>query len=415
MNSPQKPVDRRSFLKSLGTAGAASAFITSKIFADVNQPSGLNTEQLAESPKSSVLPCRKLGKTGISIPVLANGVMFDVMSNFGILQANLMHGITYWDTAYSYGNGNSELGVGKFLKKHPEMRKKLFIVTKASGAFSSGQIEQRLQESLKRMNTDYIDMYYAPHGCSSGRQLSQDLENWVRSAKERGLIKYFGFSTHNNMADCLMAASKLDWIDAVMTTYNAAEMQRPQMQQAVQACFDAGIGVIAMKVILNMTRRQPDAECEIMTHFLEKGYTRAQALIKAVLSDERIASVCIRMEDATLLKSNVAAILDKTALTSDDLEALKVYSKAICSGYCAGCAEICEKASPEMPYVRDIMRYLMYHDSYGDTIYARELFAQIPSSVRAKLIQADYSRAEALCPQHMPISRLMTEAARKLA
>jgi predicted aldo/keto reductase-like oxidoreductase len=68
-----------------------------------------------------------------------------------------------------------------------------------------------------------------------------------------------------------------------------------------------------------------------------------------------------------------------------------------------------------MPYIAEVMRYLMYYKSYGDTDRARELFARLPASARARLENADYSTAEARCPQRMPIARLMTEAARKLA
>jgi hypothetical protein len=57
----------------------------------------------------------------------------------------------------------------------------------------------------------------------------------------------------------------------------------------------------------------------------------------------------------------------------------------------------------------------MYYKSYGDTDRARELFAQLPASARARLATADYSAAEARCPQHMPIAKLMTEAAQRLA
>ncbi len=414
MNIPQNAIDRRNFLKTAGAAGLAAAFMNTKTFADPNQsqPADPNSIKKSQFP---VLPARKLGRADVTVPVLSNGVMFDVMNNLIILQANMMHGVTYWDTAYSYANGNSELGVGEFLKKNPDLRKNIFLVTKASGANNVEQIESRLQESLKRMNTNYIDLYYGIHGCNSGSQLAEELGNWAKSAKERGLIKYFGFSTHSNMAGCLMAASKLDWIDAIMPTYNIIEMQKPQMQEAVEACYQAGIGLIAMKVLNRMSKENSEAENQLIGHFLEKGYTRGQALIKAVLGDKRIACTCIRMENVTLLKSNVAAVLDKTALGPDDLEALKIYSKAACTGYCAGCSEICEKATPDMPYVRDVMRYLMYHNSYGDTAGARELFAQLPAFAKTSLAKADYSRAEALCPQHMPIAKLMTEAAQKLA
>ena len=68
-----------------------------------------------------------------------------------------------------------------------------------------------------------------------------------------------------------------------------------------------------------------------------------------------------------------------------------------------------------MRYTSDVMRYLMYYNSYGDRERARGLFAEIPAAARNSLLSVDYSEAEARCPQHMPIGELVAEAVRKLA
>jgi hypothetical protein len=266
------------------------------------------------------------------------------------------------------------------------------------------------------MHTDYIDLYYGVHGCNDPKkQLTDSLAKWAEKAKKRKLIKYFGFSTHSNMAECLMAASKLPWIDAVMTSYNVSLMLKPEMKEAVHACNEAGVAVIAMKVIRGVQKTIPQAEEKVLTHFLDKGYTREQALIKIVLDDEKLTSACIRMENVSLLKTNVAAVVDKKTLTPEDLDALREYANATCSGYCAGCANICAGATPAMPYIAEVMRYLMYFKSYGDTDRARRLFAELPVAAKTMLTTADYSAAEARCPQRMPIAELMTEASQLLA
>jgi hypothetical protein len=418
MKEKHNNINRRNFLKTVGVLGIGSAIASVKAKADINEP---NAVQKIEEAKFPELPRRKLGKTGIEIPVLANGLMFDITENQLILKANLQYNATYWDTANDYAGGNSEIGIGTFLKKNPEVRQKLFIVTKASGVNSkqgnvAEQLEQRLQESLKRMNIDYIDLYYGVHGCDNPDfQLTEQMQKWAEDAKKRKLICFFGFSTHKNMRKCLMAASKLNWIDAIMTTYNVSMMQNPRMQEAVQACHEAGVGLIAMKVLYGGQKRQAEAEDKMVTHFLDKGYTREQALIKAVLEDKRITAACIRMENVTLLRSNIAAVLDKTNLTQADTDVFRKYAAATCSGYCAGCAYICDAALPDTPYTSDIMRYLMYYNSYGEQEEARELFAQIPGNVRNKLLSIDYSLAEARCPQHLPIGKLIAEAVSKLA
>ena len=67
-----------------------------------------------------------------------------------------------------------------------------------------------------------------------------------------------------------------------------------------------------------------------------------------------------------------------------------------------------------MPYVSDVMRYLMYHNGYAQKQAARQFYSELPPKIRNSISSIDYSRAEKLCPQKMPIARLMAEAARKL-
>ena len=120
------------------------------------------------------------------------------------------------------------------------------------------------------------------------------------------------------------------------------------------------------------------------------------------------------MNNVALLAENAAGTIDQTKLTKEDIHALSQYAEATCAGYCAGCANICDAALPDTPYICDIMRYLMYYNSYGQKQHARECFSKIPDWVRNKLLSIDYRPAEARCPQNLPIAELITEAAGKL-
>ncbi len=418
MKEKQNAIDRRNFLKTVGAAGLGSVFASTGAIGRPNESS--STEKTQKSDLEQI-PKRKLGKTGVKVSCLGLGTMFNLVDNQIVLRNTLKYGVTYWDTSYGYAGGNSELGIGKFLLKNPQVRKELFIVSKASGARAVADVEKRLQTSLKRMNTSYIDLYYAPHGASDPAQFTDELKRWAESAKKRKLIRFFGFSTHSNMAKCLAAAAKLGWIDVIMPRFNFRVMQDPEMQAAIDACHKSKIGIVAMKTTGKTTisrfRKEIETEAEkkMVTHFLERGFTPEQAAIKLVLADERISSAPVQMENTKILAQNVAAVLDKTELTQADREVFREYATATCSGYCAGCADICNAALADVPYVSDIMRYLMYYNSYGEQAEARRLFAQIPANVRSKLLSTDYSAAEVRCPQGMPIRELVTEAVSKLA
>ena len=401
--------NRRNFLRTIGVAGLGSV-LASEAKADSNEPNAAAGKQQSETPQ---VPTRKFGKTDAQVSALCLGAI-DITDQMVVFHACTKWGVTYWDTAYGYTNGNSEICIGKFLAARPEMRKKLFIATKASHARGAAEAEGRLQESLKRMNTDYVDVFYGVHVLNDISQLTDDFKPWAENAKKKGLIKQFGFSTHTNMAKNLFEASKLGWVDAILTTYNFRLTKDPLMQKAIDACYKAGIALTAMKTQKSV-RVETDEDKKLIEHFSSKGFTEGQAKIKAVFEDERFASVSVGMESVARVTENVAAVLDKTKLAQDDKDALAEYASATCSGYCAGCAHICDNALAGVSHVNDVMRSLMYHNSYGNTQLAKQTFAAIPADVRAKLLMTDYRLAEQCCPQHMPIARLVREAIEKLA
>lgn len=414
-----KKINRRNFLRTAGLVGVGSVIAGTK--ADAADANGPNAPAMPQVPVQKV-PKRKLGKTGIDVPVLSLGL--GRPAEPAVLRQSLDWGVNYWDTSLVAGNGMSEQSIGEFIAKNPDRRKDIFLVTKESKSKTVDDLEKCLQTSLKRLNTTYIDLYFGVYMVNDMARFTDDVKKWAENAKKRGAIKHFGFTTHQNMPQCLMAASKLDWIDAIMTSYNFRLSQDKQMQDAIDACNKAGIGLIAMKTQgmrqrgstadPNAAAAEAEADKKMLAHFLDKGFTEGQAKIKAVMDDQRFGTVCSAMSSTTMLMTNIAVALDKAKLAADDMDVLRQYAQATCRGYCAGCAHICEPAASSVP-VGDIMRALMYHDSYGDIAHAKEVFADIPADVKQRLLSVDYSIAEHVCPNRMPIGKLVADAAAKLA
>jgi len=405
-------IDRRNFLKTAGAAGLASVLVGG---ADTNKPDKSETGSESKAATKKItpqVPRRKLGKSGIEVACLAMGGSLNFLENQALLRKSLDWGVNYWDTADCYTGGNSELGIGKFFEKYPQRRKEIFLVSKSDARDPQG-IHKLLDRSLERMKTDYIDMYFL-HGVSNPDELTDEVKAWAEGAKKAGKIKLFGFSTHKNMPQCISAATKIGWIDGIMSTYNFRVMQEAEMASAVEACNKAGVGLVSMKSQAG-GQIKTEGDKKLTEHFLTRGFTEHQAKLKAVWSDERITSICSALKNIPILVANVAAALDQTKLADADMKFLQQYAQATCDGYCAGCAEICDNAVAGMPYVSDLMRYLMYYNSYGEHDQARECFAGIPSEIRRKLTKLDYSVAEARCPQRLPIAKLINEAAEKLA
>jgi predicted aldo/keto reductase-like oxidoreductase len=161
--------------------------------------------------------------------------------------------------------------------------------------------------------------------------------------------------------------------------------------------------------------KENETALNLTEQFMKKGFTPEQAKLKAVWDNPNIASICSEMPNMTILQANVAAALDRTKLSVQDKHLLEQYAQKTASGYCAGCANLCDSVTKGNVPISDIMRYLMYYINYGDHLRAIRLFKTIPSTTRKRITNFDYSRAEHLCPQKMPIAELMKLAAEKLA
>ena len=244
---------------------------------------------------------------------------------------------------------------------------------------------------------------------------------WVEQAKSAGKIRLFGFSTHKNMEACMLAAAKLGWIDGIMMSYNYRLMGMDNMQRAVDACVEAGIGLTAMKTQAAFSANfyasigsDTDTALKMTEKLMQKGYTAEQAKLKVVWENPNIASICSAMPNMTILRANIAAALNKTHLSQGDKARLHAYAQRTAPGYCAGCADICESAIREDIPVCDIMRYAMYAHGYGDRATAMHLFNQLPAQMRTQLSAVDYTAAEQCCPQKLPIGAVMKRVINEL-
>jgi predicted aldo/keto reductase-like oxidoreductase len=394
----EKKMTRREMFRYAGVAGVAALF-------------GSRLAGAAEAPASPSLPKvprRVLGKTNATVPILlmGGGQGFDEGFDPRIAEC-LRFGVNYFDVADCYAGGRSETGLGAFIEKSGK-RKDLWITTKTDKHDPDGAVPI-LQRSLERLKTGYVDMWFL-HALQDPKWLSPDMAKTVERLKKDGKIRFFGFSCHDHtVAELISRAAEVGWIDGIMFRYNFREYGNDKLNRAMDAAHKAGIGLIAMKTQGSAVSFEPGVQ-----KFQQKNFSRPQAVLKAVWADERISAAVSQMDTLEKIKSNIAAALDKTSVAESDIMELQRYADATRHLYCAGCQHICNQVVPAGIEIGTTLRYLMYHDSYGDGSTARRLFAQLPESAR-HIAGVDYSKAAALCPHKIDIAKHMRRAAEVLA
>ncbi len=239
----KKDFTRRQFIKTTGAAAAGTALLPV-----------LSCSSSPYDPKN--IPTTILGKTGVTIPrmVLGLGSRFMAASEeigLQILETALNNGLYYWDTAASYQNDVqfSEERIGKILNP---IRNKIFLSTKV-GERTADEAKRTVETSLKRLNTDYIDLYQV-HSITSEEEVKQfgskdGVLPVLQKFREEGVIRYIGFTGHTSASAMKLAAEIYDF-DTMLIALNHQEQGRqPFEEQPVPFAAGKGMGVLAMKVI----------------------------------------------------------------------------------------------------------------------------------------------------------------------
>lgn len=114
------------------------------------------------------------------------------------------HGINYYDTAYGYHGGNSELVVGKLLKAYP--RNKFYLASKFPGYDLSNmpKVKEIFEEQLRKCQVDYFDFYLFHNVCEMNVNQYLDpqygIYDYLMEQKNNGRIRHLGFSAHGDIA-----------------------------------------------------------------------------------------------------------------------------------------------------------------------------------------------------------------------
>jgi predicted aldo/keto reductase-like oxidoreductase len=341
-------MDRRNFIKS-SVMGASLSLLSSPLTAIARQAGP------APGERGKIIT-RRLGKTGIELPVVSMGVMR--ADNPALVRAALESGMKHLDTAHGYQKGNNETMLGEVLKDHP--RDSFVISTKVPPDSKDGFLGS-LDLSLKRLRMEYVDILYV-HGLTSGDDvMSTSTLEALTAARESGKARHVGVSTHRNEPDVIRAAVRSGVYEVVLTSVNFKQDHYPEVKKAIAEAAAAGVGIIAMKTMAGA--------------FHDKERTKpvnCRAALKWVLQDTNVTTAIPGITTFDQLTEN-AGVNNDLAMTEDEKSSL-VPGQSEGGLYCPGCPGCTDRCTRGLP-VPDIMRAYMYTYGYGDARLAQDLLA----------------------------------------
>ena len=426
-------LSRRGFLAVGGTAAVASALPVRAGETD------------GEEKKPEIVQWRKLGRTNFRVS--------DVSAGAGASDSNLVryaydHGVNYFDTAESYGNGEHERVIGGAMQ-HMD-RSKIFITTKLvlKEEDTEQTIMDRYAKSLERLKTSYADALFMHAVSKTDTIKNEAFHKAVAKLKTDGKLRHGGISCHgpreegeDSLSKVLLAAVEDGRFDLMLLSYNF--MNKDEAERVLTACRTANIGTTAMKTapcavelpewdpenptgpLLKYIERKEDegqsreksiqeieqwlasqkAEYEKTAPFREKyGITSPTELrvtaAKWVLQNPDMHTICLGMRDFEQVDRFVA--LSGTRLTVADNHFLDDYRVAHNSLYCRhGCSDCFDACREKLP-ISTIMRYSYYFTGQGREKEAMGKYARLALNDGSKCLDCD-ATCNGACPHGIDI------------
>lgn len=242
-------IDRRDFLSKLTglTAGILMPYCAIP-----------DEKKIHRDKWGALLPMRKLGKTGENVTMLGLGGYHIGWTTekdcIETIEAAMEGGIRFFDTAEAYGPNVSEERYGKYLI--PKYRDEIFLMTKTI-AKDAGTAKQHLAGSLKRLNTDRLDLWQA-HAINSKEDADNRINNGVfevmQEAKASGKVRHIGFTGHTNAevhAYLLTRLKSEGFLETVQMPINPVDAAHPVsfVRQVIPEAIEQNYGILAMKTL----------------------------------------------------------------------------------------------------------------------------------------------------------------------
>jgi len=252
----KKKINRRTFLGT-GLAAAASVTVGNSFGPDETRkiiPLKKNNEDPFNPVTFSAMPTRSFGKTGYKVGVLSLGGQATLEikgreeESEKIINCAIDLGINYIDTAASYGQGVSQLNIGRVMKTR---RNEVWLSTKTHDRTYDGSM-RLLEESLKNLQTDHLDTWQL-HNVQRQDQIDQIFSatgalKAMEKAKAEGIVRNIGITGHFEPI-VLLEARKRYPFDSILLAVNAADIHYLSFKNyLLPEAQKQGIAIIGMKV-----------------------------------------------------------------------------------------------------------------------------------------------------------------------
>lgn len=367
----------------------------------------------------------EFGRTGIQVSRLGFGCMrfpsrevdgkkvFDEEESIRMMHRAMELGVNYFDTAPGYCEKQSEIIVGKALKGR---RDKVYLSTKYPSEEASGDdLERKLETSLKKLDTDYIDFYHM-WGISLKTFVERlDTPNGpmarARKLRDAGVIRHISFSFHDAPENMIEIIRRGEGVFAsVLCQYNLLDRAN---EDAIAYAHEQGLGVTIMGPVGGGRLGAPS---KVIQDLLPgKVQSSAEMALRFVMNNRNVNIALSGMSSMDMVEENAAVASNMEPLTQEEearIAASLEENRRLADLYCTGC-NYCMPC-PKGINIPEIFKMMNYHRVYGLTKFARDNYARIGKEPWLNFQNAaacvQCGACEKKCPQHLHIREQLRAA-----
>ena len=362
-----------------------------------------------------------LGMGAMRLPVVdGNDAVIDEPAAVEMVDYAMAHGVNYYDTAWGYHNGQSELVMGRALKRHP--REKFYLATKFPGydLANMPKVREIFPKQLEKCQVDYFDFYLFHNVCEMNIDAYLDpkygIYDYLMEQKRAGKIRHLGFSAHGSIdvmkrfldaygKDMEFCQIQLNWLD---WKFQDAEGK-------VKLLREHNIPVWVMEPLRGGRLARLSDEEAAKLAALRPDEAPAAWAFRFLQAIPEVTVTLSGMSNLEQLKQNIATFETDAPLNGEEWKALMsvaddMLGKKILP--CTAC-HYCVSHCPQGLDIPSLLELYNEHNFTGGGFIAPMALSALPEDKRPTACLHCHS-CEAVCPQQIKISDAMESFAAML-
>ena len=362
-----------------------------------------------------------LGMGAMRLPTIdGNDGQIDKAATQKMVDYAMEHGVNYYDTAWGYHDGNSELVMGEALKKHP--RAKFYLATKFPGYDLNNmpKVKEIFEQQLEKCQVKYFDFYLFHNVCEMNIDAYLDDEkygifSYLMEQKKNGRIKHLGFSAHGgydvmkrfleaygeHMEFCQLQLNYVDW-----------DLQK--CREKVELVDSYHIPIWVMEPVRGGKLASLPEEDEKKLRALRPDEKTVAWAFRFLQSLPQVVVTLSGMSNFEQMKENIATYAENKPLDEEEMKTLLSIADGMLSGKlpCTAC-RYCTTHCPKGLDIPALLELYNEHSFTGGGFIAPMALSAVPDEKKPAACIGCKS-CEAVCPQQIRISEAMADFTAKL-